>query len=105
MQKCRNPGANEILLPAQSVQTREVPGDGDCLFHAFYEEAHQKLCGHFGVLAGATNGKQLRHNLFAYMQRERGRVLDGCSLEEPGSRVAGSKIIEVADMAQCGNHI
>ena len=67
------PGSSGIMLATNSVVTRDVPGDGNCLFHALQRELRPDAkTGRPGLLQpgmdGGADGQALRDWLMRYLQ-------------------------------------
>ena len=71
------------VLPLDSVKTKDVPGDGDCMFHAWGVEVRARfpdLCARDGAEVAAP-GRYWREYLVAFVQKP-GSILDNRSVTE-----------------------
>ena len=83
------------ILPADSVQTRDVPGDGDCMFHAFGLEVHARfpeLLSHGGAEVRAP-GRYWREYLVAFVTNP-GSILDNQPVTEWVQTVADKSVAD-----------
>ncbi len=60
-------GQDGLVLPLNKVQTKQVPGDGNCLFHAIGRELTSALPAHIALPRSPNDGQSWRQFLLDYV--------------------------------------
>jgi hypothetical protein len=74
-------GQSGVVLPERLVQVRDVPADGDCLFHSLGREISHYFAGNERLPPNPGSGKSWRDFLMNYV-RTTSDAIDGTSIQD-----------------------